>query len=263
MECPLISIVTVCFNSEKEIENTIHSVINQTYPNIEYIIIDGGSTDSTVEIIKKYINRISLFISEPDKGIYDAMNKGVENATGDWINFMNSGDEFVNNEVLFNVFVNKEYPTDIAVVYGNTILKTPFGYYHYNCMPKDGEMPITHQSAFTRSSLMKKYKFDLTYKIIADANLFRILRLNNYTLKHIEQTISIYEAIDGYSAKHNVQLLKEQTKMLQQDKGFVYFLTYLRALLGEWKCKYFSNSYLMKSAKIKMKMNKRITPCNF
>ena len=82
---PLISVVTVSYNAVLTIEQTILSVINQTYPHIEYIIIDGGSTDGTVDIIKKYANRIAYWVSEPDKGIYDAMNKGVVVATGEWI----------------------------------------------------------------------------------------------------------------------------------------------------------------------------------
>ena len=96
----LISVVTVCYNAADTIEKTMLSVLNQTYHDIEYIIIDGGSTDGTVEIIRKYADRIAYWVSEPDKGIYDAMNKGIKVATGEWINFMNAGDEFVDEGVI-------------------------------------------------------------------------------------------------------------------------------------------------------------------
>ena len=89
----LISVVTVSYNAVSTIEQTILSVINQTYPHIEYIIIDGGSTDGTVDVIKKYADKITYWVSEPDKGIYDAMNKGLRRVRGDWCVFMNSGDK--------------------------------------------------------------------------------------------------------------------------------------------------------------------------
>lgn len=139
MNYPIISVVTVSYNTVATIEQTILSVINQTYPNIEYIIIDGGSTDGTIEIIKKYENRIHFWISEPDNGIYDAMNKGIDKATGQWINFMNAGDCFHDNKVLESLFGENNYDNCIAI-YGNTnlvknglfvgrFLNNPFGKY--------------------------------------------------------------------------------------------------------------------------------------
>ena len=103
MNNPKISVITVCFNAVETIEETILSVINQTYSNIEYIIIDGASTDGTVDIVNKYRDKIACFVSEPDKGIYDAMNKAVKVAKGDWLFFINSDDVFINNECLQNV----------------------------------------------------------------------------------------------------------------------------------------------------------------
>ena len=101
---PLISIITAVFNGEKYLEQTIKSIINQTYKNFEYIIIDGGSTDGTLEIIKKYEDKISYWISEKDKGISDAFNKGVTAAKGDYINFQGDGDGFLSSETLEEIF---------------------------------------------------------------------------------------------------------------------------------------------------------------
>ena len=117
-----ISVVTVCYNSVDTIEETMLSVLNQTYSDVEYIIIDGGSTDGTVDIIKKYADRIAYWVSEPDNSIYDAMNKGIAVATGDYINFMNSGDSFASKDSISNVLTNiKE---DIDIVFGDTDRKS-------------------------------------------------------------------------------------------------------------------------------------------
>jgi glycosyltransferase involved in cell wall biosynthesis len=115
---PIITIVTVTFNAEEYLEKTILSVIEQDYKNIEYIIVDGGSTDKTIEIIKKYEKNIYLWISESDKGIYDAMNKGVKYANGEFVNFMNAGDVFFDNTVCSRIFSN-EITADL--IYGDTI----------------------------------------------------------------------------------------------------------------------------------------------
>lgn len=113
MNNPLISVVTVSYNAVTTIEKTILSVINQNYSNIEYIVIDGGSIDGTVDIIKKYADKITYWVSEPDKGIYDAMNKGIIVATGEWINFMNTGDTFYNENVFSEIFELNSYTEDV------------------------------------------------------------------------------------------------------------------------------------------------------
>ena len=115
---PFFTIITVSYNEEATIEGTIKSVLNQTFKDFEYIIIDGGSKDKTVDIIKKYSNQISIWVSEKDQGIFDAMNKGIELSSGTWLNFMNSGDSFYDTSVLLNV--SKQIISASAVVYGNT-----------------------------------------------------------------------------------------------------------------------------------------------
>ncbi|MDB5024603.1 MAG: family 2 glycosyl transferase [Mucilaginibacter sp.] len=116
---PTITIITVCYNSERTIENTIKSVINQDYPLIEYIIIDGNSKDKTLEITAKYIANISKQISEPDKGIYDAMNKGIVLATGDIVGILNSDDVLASNTIISEIVNIFNYHTDVDAVYGN------------------------------------------------------------------------------------------------------------------------------------------------
>ena len=120
---PKISVVTVCYNAVNDIEKTILSVINQTYPNIEYLIIDGGSKDGTMDIVNKYKDKIDVIVSEPDKGIYDAMNKGIDRATGDWINFMNAGDMFWEKDSILKVFAASGVDDSLDVIYGFQIQK--------------------------------------------------------------------------------------------------------------------------------------------
>lgn len=117
---PKISVITVVYNGQDFLEGTIQSVIDQTYNNIEYLVIDGKSKDKTVDIIKQYESNISNWISEPDKGLYDAMNKGLKLATGDFVLFMNAGDEFSDSKVLETIFSKYDEETD--VLYGEVMM---------------------------------------------------------------------------------------------------------------------------------------------
>lgn len=118
---PKISVITVVCNAAQTIEDTMLSVLTQTYPNVEYIVIDGGSGDGTVAVIKKYSKRLACWISEPDNGLYDAMNKGILRATGDWINFMNAGDKFSSDDVLKRIFGENTDYSGIDVIFGNSV----------------------------------------------------------------------------------------------------------------------------------------------
>ena len=197
-----ISVVTVCFNAYSTIENTILSVLNQTYRYIEYIIIDGGSTDGTVEIIKRYADRLSYWVSEPDKGIYDAMNKGLAVATGDYINFMNAGDRFTSPDVLYEVSLRLN--TESTIVFGNwnivtegiTLSRTPLNFNYIR-----HQIPFCHQAGLYKTSYHKKHLFPAKYKLIGD---YKIVydAYNNHDIKfqYIPICIADYDITLGKSA---------------------------------------------------------------
>lgn len=181
-----ISIITVCYNSSSTIEKTILSVKYQTYKDIEYIIVDGNSKDSTVEIIEKHTDIITKWISEPDKGLYDAMNKGIEMSTGDFIGILNSDDIFNSNLVIEEV-VNFHKKFDLEASVGNIVQHKENGkivrlYSSKYWNPEKlriGFMP-PHPSIFFKKDLFKKYgEYDLGFKIGADYELITRFFLKN------------------------------------------------------------------------------------
>lgn len=203
---PCVTIISVTLNNSDALETTIKSIINQTYPNIEYIIIDGGSSDNTSSIIQKFTNKISLYVSEADKGIYDAMNKGVQLSTGEWVIFMNAGDSFNNKNVINNIFKSPRHQTDI--VYGNhkIIYEDRFEGTH-----SAGEihnlwkgMIFSHQAVFIRQKLLKKHIFSLSEPIGADFKMILEAYLDGATFK--KENIVISKVLNkGLSDKERIQ----------------------------------------------------------
>jgi glycosyltransferase involved in cell wall biosynthesis len=207
----LVSIITVVYNNVKGIKETIQSVINQTYKNIEFIIIDGKSNDGTLDVINKYKDNINIFISESDKGIYDAMNKGINLASGDYIIFMNSGDIFYDNKVLSTIFKNRN---NSDVIYGDhcqdfgsykTIIKAKYP-------SKREPMTFCHQSVFVKSNLLKKNKFNLQYKICSDRDLFIRIFNQNVKYRYYDIVVSRIEAF-GASNENRIATVKEMNKI--------------------------------------------------
>jgi hypothetical protein len=222
---PLITIITVVYNGEKYLEETIQSVINQTYPNVEYIIIDGGSTDRTIDIIKKYEDKIDYWVSEKDNGIYDAMNKGIDLAQGEWINFMNAGDKFYDNKVLEKIFVNDNDKFDI--IYGNHQVIYP----KRTRIAKAGDVKnlwkgsqFSHQSVFIKSKLHKKKKYNIMNKIGADFEFFYNAFLNQYQFKYFDSIISSVSA-GGISDIKRIDSIIEWWNVVEKtNKVNVYYL---------------------------------------
>ena len=210
---PTFTIVTVVYNGEDEIEETIKSIIEQTYKDIEYIIVDGASTDNTIKIVKTYEDNITYWSSEKDSGIYDAMNKGIDLANGKWVNFMNAGDTFADNDTLSKIVKNIEENSDI--IYGDRYYlknnkKTLQKAKHIDTIFE--KMPFGHQSVFIKNEVLKKFKFNDTYKFAADYNLLMQLYLEKYNFQYIE--IPICNFISGGQSESGLRPYLEVLKIL-------------------------------------------------
>jgi len=213
---PKISIITACYNAEQSIEQTIQSVINQTYKNIEYIIVDGASTDSTMDIVQNYRSKLDIVISEPDKGIYDAFNKGVMAATGDIVHILNAGDFYVDNTIVHDVM--NTFIEDVDVEYVHGVLKTvdavteSINYYQFPTVSDiksvliRGIMP-PHPAFFLKKQCFIKYGlFNSEYKIAADTRIMLscILHSNG---KFINKVITEFKQ-DGISSDPSYNKLR-------------------------------------------------------
>ena len=227
---PKFSIITVTYNAGKVLEDTIQSVVFQTYRNVEYIIVDGGSTDNTLDIVKRYRDRISIVVSEPDKGLYDAMNKGIRLATGDYICFLNAGDELHENETLQRMVVTlkgKEIPD---VIYGETAIVDEEGHFlhmrrlqapdvlHWKSF-KEG-MLVCHQAFFARRELALKHPYDLQYRFSADFDwCIRIMKDAKY-LHNTRLTLIDY-LNEGMTTRNHKASLKERFRIMAKHYGWV------------------------------------------
>ncbi len=226
---PVITIITVVYNSEKYLEKTIQSVHNQTYKNIEYIIIDGGSKDKTLEIIKQHEDFITYWQSEPDKGLYDAMNKGIKAATGDYLWFINSGDQLYSNDVLENIFASQNSLSD--VYYGETMIideaDNEIGLRRLSTPKKltwrsfQKGMRVSHQSVIVKRAIAPFYNIE--YRLSADFEwVLKSLR-SAKTIANTELILSKF--LDGGMTKKNiVPGLKERFKIMRENYGLLLTL---------------------------------------
>ncbi|MGB4399247.1 MAG: glycosyltransferase family 2 protein [Daejeonella sp.] len=222
---PKLSVITIVYNNVSDIERTILSVLNQTYPSIEYIIVDGASTDGTLDILTSYESRLSRLISEKDAGIYDAMNKGLREATGDYVLFMNSGDEIYAADTVEKVFAS--HP-DADIYYGETEMfdeswkslgqrrhKAPENF-TWNDF-KYG-MSISHQAIYIRKAITGPY--DLNYKLSSDIDWIlnaakkarKIVNTRMYVAKYL---------VGGMSKKRHRQSLIERFHIFSKHYGLV------------------------------------------
>lgn len=236
-----ISIITVCFNSEKTIEDTISSVSNQKDVNVEHILIDGASSDTTLEIIKKNPS-ISKFVSESDKGIYDAMNKGIVLATGDVIGTLNADDFYYDNDVLKEVekvFLDPSVDAcygDLVYVKQNDIKQTVRFWKstdYKEGLFKSGWMPA-HPTFFVRKNVYDKFgKFRLDYKIAADFELlFRFIEQNKIKTKYIPK-VMVKMRLGGTTNKNFRNIWIQNKEIINTLRNFYPDFSLLNFILSK------------------------------
>ena len=230
----IVTIITVCRNHAQELERTIRSVESQTWQEREYLVIDGASTDDTLDVIKAHEASITRWVSEPDQGIYDAMNKGVRMARGEWVIFMNAGDTFASDDTLQRVFGS---PQNADVIYGDVIKGE---------LVKKAEAPrnahrmfYCHQSAFVRTRCLREFPFDIRHRMSADFKQVKQLYLSGKTFLQLDFPVANFDT-QGVSNRNrsaglydNIQVIRETDSLWEQMKllprlYFTYLLCKIR-----------------------------------
>ena len=251
-----VTVVTVCYNSAKTIEQTIQSVLGQSYKNLEYIIIDGESTDGTIDIIKQYEDDIDYWVSEPDHGIYDAMNKGIKKATGDVIGFLNSDDWYADGAI--SMIAKAFFQTDADVVYGRTLILGDDTQRLMPSFPLENllyAMIFCHQSVFSKTSLMKKNPFNISWRIAADYAFLLEMYLQGKKFYGIDVVISHFRK-GGLSSHPWKTYMEIKVVALRVTSGRIGKEQYMwiRKNLREQRCLYIFR-FLRNRIGLKMKGN--------
>lgn len=213
-----LSIITINYNNLQGLRKTYQSVVSQTWQDFEWIVIDGGSTDGSKEFIEEHQAKFSYWVSEPDKGIYNAMNKGIGHAHGEWLQFINSGDGFVNDSVLEQVM---RINTNADFVYGNTILTKNGKQVSINEYP--GQLhfsqlyweSISHNSTFIRRDLFSTKKYNENNRIVSDWEFFIEQAMNNARFIHVDLPICFFD-MSGISSTNRDMVLKEREDVLKR-----------------------------------------------
>lgn len=211
-----LSIITVNLNNRDGLQKTIDSVICQTFRDFEWIVIDGGSTDGSKELIEQYADHFAYWVSEPDKGIYNAMNKGIRVAQGEYLQFLNSGDWFWNSIALETVF-SKDRQSDIlygdmAIINNNTLIRQ---YPDQLSFAQLYDTSICHQASFIKSHLLKNELYDESFRIASDWKFFLCKALEGCTFEHINATLTVFN-LDGISSS-NLNLLNQERKIIEEQ----------------------------------------------
>ncbi|AZI25114.1 glycosyltransferase [Pedobacter sp. G11] len=222
---PKLTVITIVYNNVRDIERTINSVLNQTYPKIEYIIIDGKSNDGTLAVIEKYRSKVSKIVSEPDKGIYDAMNKGLAIATGDYVLFMNSGDEIFDEHTVQDIF---DSAPGADIYYGETEMYNDnwqsLGRRRHEA-PEQFDwksfkygMSISHQAIYIKRSIIAPY--DLSYKYSSDIDWIIKAAKKASSIVNVHRYVAKY-LVGGMSKKKHRESLKERFNIFTKYYGLI------------------------------------------
>lgn len=235
-----LTVITVCYNAADDLKKTLDSVLSQTYADLEYLVIDGNSKDNTVALLESYkplfakAGKTFRYISEPDNGTYDAMNKGARLAKGEWVNYMNAGDSFYSDSSLADLF-SAELTPNAGVLYGDTLQMFDFGCGIARAADYEKDnpiMPFCHQSSFVKADLMRQFKFDLSYRIVADHDLFYRLHTASVVFQYIPVVVARYNGQYGLSATHPLTLHLEGLRIHHVTEKWYYpfalLWTYMR-----------------------------------
>lgn len=233
-----VFVITVCRNAALLLEGTIKSVLSQTYANVKYIIIDGASTDGTQDIIRKYADKLAFWSSEPDKGIYDAMNKGLakareqSGAKDTWVNFMNAGDHFADDAVLEDIFTGNIINSDTLVLGGNTVNMYADGREEtHHAEPSSvipSRLPFSHQACIAR--LYPEWTFNTKYKYSADYEfLYKIYWQNGaQSIKTVDRAIARYRQEDSLSMVNANKVKGEYLSIQSAHRSWTWWKSYLK-----------------------------------